>query len=118
MKAKRKAEPERAQDLAEQWATDGHRVTRSPAGPTVCVLGDPTQPQLFEDSDAWQRRDAALIAAAPRLRAALVECANRLENCCHFNGTAAEYAHLAVKGYRDLIAESHGQHSQAKEHTP
>jgi hypothetical protein len=110
------AAPEHAdQDQAERWATDGSRVWRAPGGPTVCVLGDPTQGSLFADADAHQLRDAQLIACAPRLRAALAECAKRLETCCHFSGSAAEYAHLAVKGYRDLIAESHGRHPQAKE---
>ena len=101
-------------DQAERWATDGHRVWRAPGGPTVCVIGDPGQHQLFPDARPHQLRDAALIATAPRLRAALAECALRLETCCHFNGTAAEYAHLAVKAYRELIAESHGEHP--KEH--
>jgi len=74
------------------------------------MLGDPTQPSLFDDADAHQLRDAQLIACAPRIRAALEECAKRLETCCHHSGTAAEYAHLAVQRYRDLIAESFGKH--------
>ena len=104
-----KRQAQLAQDQAERWHTDGVRVSRGPGGPTVCMLGDPTQRQLFQDADAHQQNDAWLIATAPRLRAALQECAKRLETCCHHTGTAAEYAHLAVKGYRDLIAESHGQ---------
>lgn len=106
-----KAKPEPASDLdqAERWVTDGLRVQRGPGGPTVCLLGDPTQGSLFDDQPPHQYRDAALIACAPRLRAALWECAKRLETCCHHSGTAAEYAHLAVKRYRDLIAESHGR---------
>lgn len=116
MKAKPKPAPA-VDDRVEHWTTNGHRVLRAAGGPTVCVLGDPLQPSLFTDADdtVHQWRDAALIATAPRLRAALAECAKRLETCCHFTGSAAEYAHLAVKGYRDLIAESHGQHPHAKE---
>jgi len=116
VKAKTKPAPV-VDDQVEHWTTDGHRVLRAAAGPTVCVLGDPLQPSLFADAAdmAHQWRDAALIATAPRLRAALAECAKRLETCCHHTGTAAEYAHLAVRGYRDLIAESHGQHRPAKE---
>jgi hypothetical protein len=72
-------------------------------------MGDPGQGSLFDDADAIQARDATLVACAPRLVAALDECARRLENCCHHTGTAAEYAHLAVKYYRALIAEAKGK---------
>jgi hypothetical protein len=95
----------------DSWATDGHRVWRAPGGPTVCVLGDPTQGQLFDDAEhiAHQLRNAALIVCAPRLQAALLECAARLERCCHHSGSGAEFAHLAVRQYRQLVAESKGQ---------
>lgn len=96
----------------EQWATDGRRVWRAPGGPTVCVIGDPGQGELFADVEMQRLYDAELIARAPQLRAALVECAKRLETCCHHNGITAEYAHAAVKGYRDLIAATHGQHGR------
>lgn len=95
--------------VVEAWATDGRRVWRAPAGPTVCMMGDPTQGSLFDDASEHQARDAALIACASRLRAALADCARRLESCCHYSGSTAEYALLAVKEYRDLIAESHGR---------
>lgn len=102
---------ERAEHLepTDRWLTDGHRVWRAGGGPTVCVMGDPGQGSLFDDADAHQLLDAALVACAPRLRAALEDCARRLETCCHHSGSAAEYAHLAVKQYRDLIAETRGQ---------
>lgn len=96
------------------WATDGRRVWRSPGGPTVCVMGDPGQGSLFDDADELHARDAAMVVCAPRLVAALEECAKRLECCCHHSGTAAEYAVLAVKHYRDLIAEARGHHPQRK----
>lgn len=115
MSAKRKPAQADA-PVVERWDTDGHRVWRAPGGPTVCLLGDPHQAQLFQDADAHQLRDALLIARAPQLRAALADCARRLESCCHHSGTAAEYAHLAVQGYRDLIAETHGEHPHAKGH--
>jgi len=91
---------------AERWTTDGHRVWRAPSGPTVCMLGDPTQPSLFDDADttAVKYKDARMISCAPRLAAALAECADRLERCCHHSGSAAEYAMLAVKEYRELVA--------------
>jgi hypothetical protein len=92
----------------EQWATDGYRVWRAPGGPTVCTMGEPSQPSLFGD-DVHQQRDAQAIVCLPRLLVALEECAKRLETCCHHTGTAAEYAHQAVKGYRDLLAEARGQ---------
>jgi len=95
---------------AEHWATDGRRVWRAPGGPTVCVMGDPGQGSLFDDATDIQARDAAMVACAPRLVTALEECAKRLETCCHFSGSAAEYAVLAVKQYRDLIALARGRH--------
>lgn len=91
---------------AEQWETDGVRVWRAPGGPTVCMMGDPTQRSLFNDESEHQARDAQLVKCAPRLAVALAECATRLETCCHHSGSAAEYANLAVKQYRDLIAEA------------
>lgn len=96
---------------AERWTSDGHRIRRARGGPTVCMMGDPQQPSLFDDSDTLnqQLQDADLIACAPRLRAALDDCAKRLEKCCHVNGIEAEYAHEAVRAYRDLIAESRGR---------
>ena len=113
MKAKAKAKAGKPQwwEVPELWGTDGNRVWRGDRGPTVCLLGDPRQPQLFDDADTMevQLMDAQLISCAPRLRAALLECARRLESCCHFTGTQAEYARLAVQGYRDLIAESFGK---------
>ena len=89
---------------AERW---GHRWPPRVAcasGRTVCVMGDPTQGSLFDDVELHQLRDAALIACAPRLAAALADCANRLERCCA-QGSAAEYSHLAVREYRQLLAE-------------
>jgi hypothetical protein len=104
---------------AEQWATDGHRVWRAPSGPTVCMLGDPTQPSLFEDAQttALRYRDGQLIACAPRLVAALAECADRLERCCHHSGSAAEYAVLAVKEYRQLVQEARSLRSKQTQGT-
>lgn len=102
---------------AEQWGTDGHRVWRAPAGPTVCMLGDPTQPSLFDDAEttAMHYRDASMIVCAPRLVAALAECADRLERCCHHSGSAAEFAMLAVKEYRQLVHEARSMRSKQRE---
>ena len=91
----------------EHWYTDGKRVRRGRGGPVLCTLGDPAQGSLFEP-DLTDYKYAQLIACAPRLMQALEECAKRLETCCHFSGSAAEYSVLAVKGYRDLIAEARG----------
>jgi hypothetical protein len=104
---------------AEPWATDGHRVWRAPSGPTVCMLGDPTQPSLFDDAEttAMHYRDAAMIVCAPRLVAALAECADRLERCCHHSGSAAEFAMLAVKEYRQLVREARSMRSKQREET-
>ena len=101
-----KAPPVKAPLQLEGWATDGHRVWRAIDGPTVCVLGDPTQLPLFDDATV-RLQDAALIVCAPLLASALKECADRLERCCHHTGTAAEYAHAAVKEYRQLLQLAH-----------
>lgn len=96
----------RAVSVPEVWVTDGKRIRRgSIAGPVICTMGDPAQASLFE-ADAIEYADARLIVCLPRIIEALAECAHRLETCCHFSGSGAEYAHLAVKQYRDLIAEA------------
>jgi hypothetical protein len=48
--------------------------------------------------------NAHLIAAAPRLLAALADCANRLERCCIHSGSDKEFAAHAVEDYRALIS--------------
>jgi hypothetical protein len=91
----------------EYWVTDGVLVRRGPGGPVVCTMGDLAQPSLFAgDLTTFQLLDARMVACAPRLVAALEECAHRLETCCHHGGTTAEYSLAAVKGYRDLIAQA------------
>jgi len=110
MKAQHKANPPQTWDTVERWQTDGNRVWRAPGGPTVCVLGDPLQPSLFADVDSHQWRDAALIACAPRLAAALADCATRLERAYQLPGAATEFIHLAVRDCRQLLAEAKGIH--------
>jgi chromosome segregation ATPase len=45
---------------------------------------------------------------AERLRAALRECASRLESCAIIGGNSREIAALAVKEYRDRLARPTG----------
>jgi hypothetical protein len=51
---------------------------------------------------------SAQSAEITRLRAALRECASRLESCAIIGGNSREVAALAVKKYCDLLARPTG----------